>query len=190
MRHIAHIGLVDPHPERHGRYKAHGVFLQERILIARPHTGIQSGVIRQGRDALLIEKLGNRLDLGARQAIDDAAFAFMAPQKIEQLRPRIGALDNRIADIGTIKARYEKLRLLKPRRSIRSARVVGSAVAVSATRGTWGNNSRNLASSRYSGRKSWPHWLTQWASSMANSPISTLARSSRNPAAANRSGAT
>ena len=48
-----------------------------------------------------------------------------------------------------------------------SSRVRASAVAVTARRGTSGNSSASRPSIRYSGRKSWPHWLTQWASSMA-----------------------
>ncbi len=48
-----------------------------------------------------------------------------------------------------------------------SARVRASAVAVTASRGTCGNTSANRPRLRYSGRKSWPHWLTQCASSTA-----------------------
>ena len=49
-----------------------------------------------------------------------------------------------------------------------SRRVGRSAVAVSAIRGTSGQRSWSTASSRYSGRKSWPHCETQCASSIAN----------------------
>ena len=42
-----------------------------------------------------------------------------------------------------------------------------AAVAVTARRGASGNTSASRPSIRYSGRKSCPHWLTQWASSMA-----------------------
>ena len=48
-----------------------------------------------------------------------------------------------------------------------SSRVRASAVAVTARRGTWGKTSASRPSMRYSGRKSWPHWLTQCASSIA-----------------------
>src|SRR6218665_92288 len=53
-------------------------------------------------------------------------------------------------------------------RSMMSARVSASAVAVSAMRGTPGERWCSTVSARYSGRKSWPHWLTQCASSIAN----------------------
>ena len=49
-----------------------------------------------------------------------------------------------------------------------SARVWASAVAVSASRGTPAKRSCSTLRPRYSSRKSWPHWLTQCASSMAN----------------------
>ena len=49
-----------------------------------------------------------------------------------------------------------------------SARVCASAVAVSAMRGTPAKRSCSTLRPRYSSRKSWPHWLTQCASSMAN----------------------
>jgi hypothetical protein len=55
-----------------------------------------------------------------------------------------------------------------------SARCRGSAVAVSAMRGTSGKRSCSTESWRYSGRKSWPHCDTQCASSMANSAIPGL----------------
>src|SRR5262245_12234486 len=54
-----------------------------------------------------------------------------------------------------------------PRWSTISALVGASAVAVRAMRGRSGNMSTRRASSRYSGRKSWPHCERQWASSIA-----------------------
>src|SRR6185312_10761574 len=47
------------------------------------------------------------------------------------------------------------------RRSTISRRVGASAVAVRAMRGTFGKRSCSTVSSRYSGRKSWPHCDTQ-----------------------------
>ena len=48
-----------------------------------------------------------------------------------------------------------------------SSRVRASAVAVTARRGTFGKHLGQPAEHAVLGRKSWPHWLTQWASSMA-----------------------
>ena len=71
-----------------------------------------------------------------------------------------------------------------------SARTRSVAVAVSAIIGASGNNSRNEASWRYSGRKSWPHSLMQWASSIASKCAFHFCKSSRKPESISRSGAT
>lgn len=52
-----------------------------------------------------------------------------------------------------------------------SVRTLAVAVAVTASMGVSGSNPRNIPSCRYCWRKSWPHVLTQWASSMATSTI-------------------
>lgn len=49
-----------------------------------------------------------------------------------------------------------------------TSRTWGVAVAVRATMGTEGNSVRSRESCEYSGRKSWPQSLMQWASSMTN----------------------
>ena len=49
-----------------------------------------------------------------------------------------------------------------------SSRVTLSAVAVKAPIGTSGKSSRSLESCSYSGRKLWPHWEMQCASSTTN----------------------
>jgi hypothetical protein len=64
------------------------------------------------------------------------------------------------------------------------------AVAVSAMIGTSGNCARNFFSSRYSGRKSWPHSLMQCASSIAIWAMFQLSVLSRKFSIISRSGAT
>ena len=54
-----------------------------------------------------------------------------------------------------------------------SFRTDSVAVAVIARNGTPGKTCRSLPSVRYESRKSWPHWLTQCASSMATHVILT-----------------
>ena len=63
------------------------------------------------------------------------------------------------------------------------------AVAVSAIIGALAND-RSSASRMYSGRKSWPHWLTQCASSTANSATRVRASMRRKLSSAARSGET
>ncbi len=65
----------------------------------------------------------------------------------------------------------------------------GVAVAVSAIIGAR-TTSRSSRRRRYSGRKSWPHWLTQWASSIATSAIGARASRRLKPSSAARSGET
>ena len=57
----------------------------------------------------------------------------------------------------------------RPRRRRISSRTTGVAVAVQARTRAPGSSASRPPISRYSGRKSWPHSLMQWASSMATS---------------------
>ena len=90
--------------------------------------------------------------------------------------------------LGRSKLAMKRRRSRASARETISSRVRSSAVAVSAMRGTLGKRSARTLSWRYSGRKSWPHWETQCASSMANSDSSVRASSDRAcaPAAASR----
>jgi hypothetical protein len=103
-------------------------------------------------------------------AVDDAGLALvLVAQQAQQLRARLVLLDDGVADVGPVEAGHEGARALQRRRCDDvGSRVIASAVAVSAMRGTPGKRSCSCASCRYSSRKSWPHWLTQCASSMAN----------------------
>ena len=71
-----------------------------------------------------------------------------------------------------------------------SSRTSSVAVAVSAMHGGLPSRCRTSPSRMYSGRKSCPHWLTQWASSIARNLGRRSASNGRKSAAKNRSGAT
>ena len=89
-------------------------------------------------------------------------------------------VDDGVADVRPVEAgRRTRARRRAPAGATISARVCGSAVAVSAMRGTPGKRSCSSDSCRYSGRKSWPHCDTQCASSMANSAMRARSSSSR-----------
>ena len=94
MRHIAHIGLVDPHAESHRSNQAQPFILQERSLVGRAQFGTHPGMIGQGADALIAQPIGDVLDLGAAQAIDDAARAFVSTEEVKQLLARLFPLDD------------------------------------------------------------------------------------------------
>ena len=71
-----------------------------------------------------------------------------------------------------------------------SVRTRGVAVAVNAWMAASGKASRRTASCRYSGRKSCPHWLMQWASSMAKNATPARLSNPRQVGSTSRSGAT
>ena len=78
MRDEAHVGFVDAHAERDGGDDHDAVLVDEAILIAGAQAGVEAGMIGQRRDAGLGQRGGGVLDLGARQAVDDAGVAGVA----------------------------------------------------------------------------------------------------------------
>jgi hypothetical protein len=64
MRHKAHVRLIDAHPERDRGDDHDAVLADEAILMAGAYTGVEPGVIGQGRDAGLGEGCRYILDLG------------------------------------------------------------------------------------------------------------------------------
>ncbi len=82
MRHIAHVRLVDAHAEGNGGDEAQVFLFQEGILVGIAKRPVHAGMIGQRADALPVQPLGRVLDLGARQAIDDAAVALVPRQEV------------------------------------------------------------------------------------------------------------
>ena len=71
----AHVRLVDAHAEGDRRDDDDAVLVDEAVLVARARRGVQAGMIGERRDAGLDERGDGVLDLGAREAVDDAGFA-------------------------------------------------------------------------------------------------------------------
>ena len=76
LRHVVvhdepHIGLVDPHAERHRRHDHMDVVPGEGVLHSRALGRGHAGVIRGSPDARLPQALGHLLDPLAAQAVDD-----------------------------------------------------------------------------------------------------------------------
>src|SRR5215212_4617968 len=90
MRHEPHIRLVDPHAERDGSDNYDAILVDEPVLMAGAHSGVQSGMIRQRLDPGPGQGGRGILHLGARQAVDDAgaAWVVLADERVE-LRPRV-----------------------------------------------------------------------------------------------------
>ena len=190
MRHEAHVGLVDAHAERDGGDDHDAVLVDEAILVARAHAGVEAGVIGQRRHAGLGQRGRGILDLGARQAIDDAGIAGVAfADEGLELRRRVLLVDDLVADIRAVETRDKARRIGEPQplgdllarqviggRGQRDARHIGKTLAMT---------DRPI----YSGRKSCPHCDTQCASSIANSAICAPSRP-RQRGVSSRSGAT
>ena len=145
----------------------------------RPHAGFG----QRGRGVL---------DLGARQAVDDAGVAGVAlGDEGLELRRRVLLVDDFIADVRAIEARDKRPRAGKPEPidDLLSRKVVGGGGQRDARhiRKTLGDITDRPI---YSGRKSWPHCDTQCASSIANKAIFARPSSARQRGVSSRSGAT
>ena len=77
MENEANVGFVDPHAESDGRHHHHVRLGHEAVLVGVAELLAQSGVIRQGADAVIGEKGGCLPCLFPRQAVDDPALRGM-----------------------------------------------------------------------------------------------------------------
>ncbi len=114
MRHIAHVRLVDPHAERHRRHKGKAVLGQERILVLRAYPRLHPGMIGQRANALLVQPFSCRLDLLARQAIDDPACALVLLEKVQKLRLHLLALHDGVGNVRPVERGREHFRIPQP----------------------------------------------------------------------------
>ena len=168
--HEAHVRLVDAHAEGDGRHH-HRLVLGQEPVSRSARTPLQPGVVGHGR----------RRPRPARSA----ASVSVAFARCRHRRRRSGP---RRALTSSIDRACRRARLALGRQAPapagRSWRRIRARSAAAARRGCprgcarrrWrsppgagrrGRARRGGPSVRYSGRKSWPHWLTQWASSMA-----------------------
>ena len=193
VRHEPHVRLVDAHAEGDGRHHDQAVLAQEALLVHAAHLGAQARVVGQGGDAVVGKERRRLLGAPAREAVDDAGVAGMlALQEAQQLLPRRRLAHHPVRMLGRSKPETNTRPPSRRSFSTISSRVRSSAVAVQASRGTPAKRSASTASCRYSGRKSCPHWETQWASSIATSDRPPVARASRSRVRScnSRSGAT
>ena len=130
---------------------------------------VEPGVIRQRADAAVDDSHSASASTSrARRAVDDAGFAAMPREDLLQLLLQRRARQDAIDQIRPVERpdeldRVAQLQLRRdvapdPRRRRRGERVQADAGKP---------RSRSAPSWRYSGRKSWPHWLMQCASSIA-----------------------
>ena len=80
-----HVRSIDAHAERHRRDDDVDALVEKRLLMAAAHVVGQAGVVRHRAMALLLQPLGQRLDLAARRAVDDARLPVVAREDVGQL---------------------------------------------------------------------------------------------------------
>ncbi len=108
MRHEAHVRLVDAHAERDGGNDDDAVLVDEAILVAGAQACIEARVIRQRSYTGLGQGISGVLDLGARQAIDDAGVSGVAfADEGFELGRRILLFDDLITNIRAVETRDE-----------------------------------------------------------------------------------
>ena len=181
----AHVRLVDAHAEGDGGARRR----------RRPPAGRRPGC---GCARLLHARRGRRSArcpsrarhsasfsvLVARGGVDDAALALaVASRKSRDLLARLVLGGEGEVEVGPVEAMQEDLRRLRSKScAAMSARVCvvgGGGEAPMA--GTPPSASRARRAARYSGRKSWPHWETQCASSIASRVTSMRRRRRTRP---------
>ncbi len=100
----AHIGLVDPHPERHRRDDDHVLARHELRLVAAPHVRIEPGMIGEHRAAgLRRQLLRELLHALAGLGIDNAGAGIFGDD-VDDLPRRVFARHDMVADVRPVKA--------------------------------------------------------------------------------------
>ena len=94
LRHVpvddeAHVRLVDPHAERHGRDHDVRAVGSERLLVADPLIVRQPGMIGERVDAVGLEKRGRLIHRLPAQAVHDATLPFPSADEGEDLALRV-----------------------------------------------------------------------------------------------------
>ena len=125
-----------------------------------------------------------RIDFPPRRAVDDAGLPAAPGHDVEDLPLQARARQHAVDEVRPIERADELDRVLQPelRRDVAAhARRRGRRVGMQADAG---KKLRSRPSCRYSGRKSWPHWLMQCASSTATNCTSHFDEPGQKPVAA------
>ena len=127
MNDIAHIRLVDAHAEGDGRDHDDAALGHEAVLVGLARFLAHAGMIGQRLDAFAGQKCGRLLGLAPRQAIDDAAGAGMARNRVEKLALPFLLRRDGETDIGPVETEHQRLDIAaeKPRGDIGPRRLVG-----------------------------------------------------------------
>ena len=103
----AHVRLVDAHPERDRRHHDDAVLLEELVLVARARLVVHAGMVGERVDAALAQHGGELLGALARRAVDDAGFARMGEDEVNEFAAAAGLRPHGQAQVGPIEAVHE-----------------------------------------------------------------------------------
>ena len=152
-----HVRLVDAHAESDcGHYHVH-FFHKEQVLVLGPGGGVHAGVIRKGLDAVDGQEPGDFLGLLAAEAVDDARFAGVLLDELDELAADIDLVAYLIVEVGTVEGTFEHLCI----HHIEVFLDVSLNLRCGCSREGYDGSDSEL------GLKSWPHSEIQCASSMA-----------------------
>ena len=107
MKDEADVGLVDPHAEGDGRADDAIVLAQEGVLIAGAIPMIEPGVIGEGAPAGADQFGRELLGPAPRRAIDDARFAAMSFEPVDELPAGVRFRPHRQKQVRAIERAHE-----------------------------------------------------------------------------------
>ena len=102
MHDVADVRAIDAHAERHRRNDDVHALLEKRFLMPAADLAGQAGMIGRGGVPLLRQPRGERLDLAARSTVDDARFAVVPREYLQQLPVQDGAAQDSIGEVRPI----------------------------------------------------------------------------------------
>ena len=104
MHHEAHVGFVDPHAERYGRYHNLQIIALEFFLHLGAHAVFQPGMISPGADPPALQTRGSIFDFGAAVTVNNAGLTALFLHIAHQLIERLKFLHQHVANIRAVKA--------------------------------------------------------------------------------------
>ena len=111
VEHVAHVRLVDPHPEGDGGDDDHTRLAHEHVLVLLARLGVHPRVIGKRADPARRKQRRRLLGLLPRQAVDDAARALVAGDERLQLPLPVALHLHRERDVRAVEAEHELLDL-------------------------------------------------------------------------------
>ena len=109
MDHQADVRLVYAHAERNSGDDDRDPVSDEVFLGAAAGLAVQPGVVRAGRQSLLVQVLGQLLGFPAGEAVDDGGLVRPLPEQRQQQSPGVRFGLHRIAQVASVEAGQKDL---------------------------------------------------------------------------------